>query len=48
MDDGGIKIPDQMESRRALDILHELRRRAGERNRPVPELDYIERLLKRF
>ncbi len=47
-DDGGIKIPDQMESRRALDILQELRRRAGERHRPVPELDYIDRLLKRF
>jgi len=29
-------------------ILDELRRRAGERSRPVIELDYIERLLKRF
>ncbi|MDA1089868.1 MAG: TIGR02302 family protein [Proteobacteria bacterium] len=48
MDDGGVKIPDQMESRRALDILQELRRRAGERERPTPELDYIDRLLKRF
>ncbi len=48
IDDGGVKIPDQMESRKALDILHELRRRAGERHRPEPELDYIDRLLKRF
>src|SRR5205823_3546504 len=29
-------------------ILDELRRRAGERSRPLIELDYIERLLKRF
>lgn len=48
IDDGAIKIPDQMESRKALDILNELRRRAGERFRPELELDYIERLLKRF
>ncbi len=46
--DGDVKIPDQMESRKALDILRELRRRAGERHRPEPELDYIDRLLKRF
>jgi len=30
------------------EILDELRRRAGERFRPSIELDYIERLLKRF
>lgn len=43
-----VKIPDQMEVQRAHRILRELRRRAGERHRPQQELDYIERLLKRF
>jgi len=43
-----IKIPDQMDVQRAHRILRELRRRAGERHRPQHELDYIERLLKRF
>ena len=33
-----IKIPDRME----------IRRRAGERQRPKPERDYIERLIRRF
>lgn len=48
IDDGDVKIPDQMEQRRARDILQELRRRAGERYRPEPERDYIDRLLRRF
>ena len=48
IDDGDVKIPDQMEQRRAREILHELRRRAGERFRPEPERDYINRLLRRF
>ncbi|MEE9545282.1 MAG: TIGR02302 family protein [Rhodospirillales bacterium] len=43
-----IKIPDRMEIRRARKILRELRRRAGERQRPKLERDYIERLLRRF
>jgi hypothetical protein len=30
------------------DILDELRRRAGEPGRPTLELDYIDRLLRRF
>ena len=47
-DDGGVKIPSQMERRRARAILHELRRRAGEHRRPVKERQYIDRLLKRF
>jgi hypothetical protein len=33
---------------RARDILEELFRRAGERTRPLFELDYIDRLLRRF
>lgn len=44
----GVEIPDQMEIRRAHEIQEELRRRAGERERPRFELDYIERLLRRF
>jgi len=43
-----VKIPDQMDVQRAHRILRELRRRAGERHRPRQELDYIDRLLKRF
>jgi hypothetical protein len=45
---GEVAIPDRGEIRRAEEILRELRRRAGERSRPRPELDYIERLLRRF
>ena len=48
VDDGGIQIPSHSERRRARELLDELRRRAGERHRPVFERDYIDRLLKRF
>lgn len=34
--------------RRARDLLDDIRRRAGERTRPLPELDYLGRLLDRF
>ena len=44
----GVQIPDQMEIRRSREILRELRRRRGESSRPVPELDYIDRLLQQF
>jgi uncharacterized protein (TIGR02302 family) len=47
-DQGDVKIPDQNTLQKAREILDELRRRAGERSRPEIELDYIERLLKRF
>ena len=43
-----VKIPDEIDMQRAREILKELRRRAGEQNRPMLELDYIERLLERF
>ena len=43
-----MKIPEEREMQRARDILNELRRRAGERGRPLPELEYLERLLRRF
>ena len=44
----GVQIPDRMEIRRAREILDELRRRRGERGRPILELDYIDRLLQQF
>lgn len=52
-EDGGIDtrrvtIPDQGSIERAQEILDELRKRAGERFRTPLELDYIDRLLKRF
>ncbi|HKD48896.1 MAG TPA: DUF4175 family protein [Rhizomicrobium sp.] len=43
-----IKLPDPNDLARARDILQELRRRAGQRNRPQEELDYLDRLLKEF
>ena len=43
-----VKVPDQIDAQRAREILEILRRRLGERFRPDIELDYIERLLKRF
>ncbi|MGH6828551.1 MAG: DUF4175 domain-containing protein [Rhizomicrobium sp.] len=43
-----IKLPAANDLARARDILRELRRRAGQRNRPPQELDYIDRLLQEF
>ena len=48
IDDGDVRVPTQMEMRRARAIVDELRRRSGERYRPQLELNYIERLLRRF
>ena len=47
-DTGDVQIPEQSDVQRAREILDELRRRAGERTRPAPERDYIDRLLRRF
>jgi uncharacterized protein (TIGR02302 family) len=47
-DQGNVKIPDDSILQKSRQILDELRRRAGERSRPQIELDYIERLLRRF
>jgi uncharacterized protein (TIGR02302 family) len=47
-DQGDVKIPDESILQKSRRILDELRRRAGERYRPEIELDYIDRLLKRF
>ena len=43
-----VKVPDEIDRQRAREILEELRRRIGEQTRPPTELDYIERLLRRF
>jgi uncharacterized protein (TIGR02302 family) len=43
-----VRVPDRGERLRAREILDELRRRAGERDRPLIERDYIDRLLKMF
>ncbi len=43
-----VRVPDERERQRAQAIQEELRRRGAERSRPQEELDYIDRLLKRF
>lgn len=43
-----VKLPDEAERQQALEILRELRRRSGQRERPELELDYYRRLLKQF
>ncbi len=47
-DQGDVQIPGAGILQKSREILDELRRRAGERARPTLELDYIERLLRRF
>lgn len=48
-DDGlSVKVPAERDMQRAREILQELRRRASDRQRPGLELEYIERLLRRF
>ena len=44
----GEGVPDSMDVQRAQQILDELRERARELGRPQIELDYLERLLRRF
>jgi hypothetical protein len=44
----GVKVPDQIDVQRAREILEELRRRLGDATRQPLELEYLERLLKRF
>ena len=43
-----IKIPQERDLQRAREILKELQERASDPDRPQIELDYLERLLKRF
>lgn len=45
--DNDIKVPDG-EEKRSREILRELRKRSGERERPEIEHDYIDRLLENF
>jgi len=42
------RLPDEAEQMRTRRIQDELRRRGAERERGPEELDYIERLLRRF
>lgn len=42
------KVPTEIEIQRARKIMRELQQRLGDRARSLLELDYIERLLKRF
>ena len=49
MDDGDdTHVPDHPDPARSREIEQELRRRDGDRTRPAPELDYLDRLLKTF
>jgi len=48
LDTQDVKVPTEAERKRVRDILDELRRRASEPGRPTLELDYIDRLLRRF
>ncbi len=41
-------LPDELDMQRARQILDELRKRAADLGRPQDELDYLERLLRRF
>lgn len=43
-----VKVPGEAEAKKIQEIVNELRRRAGERERPPEELEYYRRLLKRF
>ncbi len=43
-----VKVPDEIDVQRARRILEELRRRFSDGERPRLELDYLERLLKRY
>jgi len=46
--DGDVEIPSRMELLRAREIIDELRKRSGQRDRPQLELDYLNRLLDVF
>jgi len=43
-----VKLPDELDLQRARQILEELRKRAADLGRPEQELEYLERLLRRF
>jgi hypothetical protein len=43
-----VKVPDEIDTQRAREILDQIRKRLGETARPEMELQYLERLLDRF
>lgn len=45
---GDVRVPEEAERLRSRELQQEIRRRAADRERPKPELDYLERLLPRF
>jgi hypothetical protein len=44
----GARVPTDLDLGHARAIMEELQRRASQRNRPSEELDYLQRLLRRF
>jgi uncharacterized phage infection (PIP) family protein YhgE len=48
MDQDGVKVPSEMALQRARKILEELQKRASDPTRQQKELEYLDRLLKRF
>jgi hypothetical protein len=44
----GVEVPDQPDLGTAREVLRELQRRSGQSDRPMLELDYLDRLLERF
>ena len=48
MDGDSVKVPGAALGKRAKELQDEIRRRAGERQRPAEELEYYDRLLDRF
>lgn len=48
LDGEGVRVPGAALGKRARELQDEIRRRAGERERPADELDYLDRLLDRF
>ena len=48
IDTSDVAIPEQQDLQRSREILNELRRRGADRSRPDFELEYIDRLLRRF
>lgn len=47
-DDDTTRVPDRAELQRSRQLLDEIRRRAGETQRPEAERDYLRRLLRQF
>lgn len=43
-----VKVPDEIDTQRAREILETIRKRLGEAQRPALELDYLGRLLQQF